>query len=92
MGRTFLDQRLEAQYCEKSPEKSGLQPYSTDSPSRSSQAHISIIRGLPFVSIEYGSRRLKFTSEPSLFVNGDLAELMKRRASEWPAESVPYWF
>ena len=35
------------------------------------------------------SLRLKFTNEPSIFVNGDLAESIKHSASDWLGDLVP---
>ena len=44
-----------------------------------SNVHINILRGLP---CRLESQRLKFTNEPSIFVDGDLAESIKRSASD----------
>ena len=40
---------------------------------------LNILRGLP---CRLESMRLKFTNEPSIFVDGDLAESIKRSASD----------
>ena len=47
---------------------------------------INIFRGLP---CRLESVRLKFTNEPSIFVDGDLAELIKRSASDRLGDLVP---
>ena len=44
-----------------------------------SNVHINILRGLP---CRLESLRLKFTNEPSIYVDGDLAEWIKRSASD----------
>ena len=44
---------------------------------------VNILRGLP------ESLRLKFTNEPSIFVDGDLAESIKRSASDRLGDLVP---
>ena len=44
-----------------------------------SNVHINILRGLP---CRLESLRLKFTNEPSIFVDGDLDESIKRSASD----------
>ena len=48
-------------------------------------AHINILRGLP---CRLDHLRLKFTNEPSIFVDGDLAESIKRSTSDRLGESV----
>ena len=48
---------------------------------------VNILRGLP---CRLESLRLKFTNEPSIFVDGDLAESIKRSASDWLGDLVPY--
>ena len=47
---------------------------------------VNILRGLP---CRLESLCLKFTNEPSIFVDGDLAELIKRSASDRLGELVP---
>ena len=47
---------------------------------------INILRGLP-CTLE--SLRLKFTNVPSIFVDGDLAESIKRSASDRLGDLVP---
>ena len=47
----------------------------------------SILRGLPF---RLESLRLEFTNEPSIFVDEDLAQSIKRSASDRPGDLVPY--
>ena len=63
------------------PEKSGLEP---TAPNR--LADPIILRGLP---CRLESLRLKFTNEPSIFVDGDLAESIKRSTSDWLGDLVP---
>ena len=45
-----------------------------------------LLRGLPS---RLESLRLKFTNEPSIFVDGDLAESIKRSASDRQGDLVP---
>ena len=47
---------------------------------------VNILRGLP---CRLDSLRLKFTNEPSIFVDGDLAESIKRSASDRLGDLVP---
>ena len=47
---------------------------------------VNILRGLP---CRFESLRLKFTNEPSIFVDGDLAESIKRSASDRLGDLVP---
>ena len=47
---------------------------------------VNILRGLP---CRLESLRLKFTTEPSIFVDGDLAESIKRSASDRLGDLVP---
>ena len=47
---------------------------------------INILRGLP---CRLESLRLKFTNEPSIFVDGDFAESIKRSASDRLGDLVP---
>ena len=47
---------------------------------------VNILRGLP---CRLESLRLKFTNEPSIFVDGDLAESIKRSASDRLGDLVP---
>ena len=47
---------------------------------------VNILCGLP---CRLESLRLKFTNEPSIFVDGDLAESIKRSASDWLGDLVP---
>ena len=51
-----------------------------------SNVHINILRGLP---CRLESLRLKFTNEPSIFVDGDLDESIKRSASDRLGDLVP---
>ena len=51
-----------------------------------SNVHINILRGLP---CRLESLRLKFTNEPSIFVDGDLDESIKRIASDRLGNLVP---
>ena len=51
-----------------------------------SNVHINILRGLP---CRLESLRLKFTNEPSIFVDGDLDESIKRSASDRVGDLVP---
>ena len=51
-----------------------------------SNVHINILRALPCRS---ESLRLKFTNEPSILVDGDLAESIKRSASDRLGDLVP---
>ena len=51
-----------------------------------SNVHINILRGLP---CRLESLRLKFTNEPSIFVDGDLDESIKRNASDRLGDLVP---
>ena len=51
-----------------------------------SNIHIHILRGLPR---RLESLRLKFTNEPSIFVDGDLDESIKRSASDRLGDLVP---
>ena len=51
-----------------------------------SNVHITILRGLP---CRLESLRLKFTNYPSIFVDGDLAESIKRTASDRLGDLVP---
>ena len=47
---------------------------------------VNILRGLP---CRLERLRLKFTNEPSIFVDGDLAESIKRSASDRLGDLVP---
>ena len=47
---------------------------------------VNILRGLP---CQLESLPLKFTNEPSVFVDGDLAESIKRSASYRQGDLVP---
>ena len=47
---------------------------------------VNILRGLP---CRLENLRLKFTNEPSIFVDGDLAESIKRSASDRLGDLVP---
>ena len=47
---------------------------------------VNILRGLP---CRLESLRLKFTNEPSIFVDGDLAESIERSASDRLGDLVP---
>ena len=47
---------------------------------------VNILRGLP---CRLESLPLKFTNEPSIFVDGDLAESIKRSASDRLGDLVP---
>ena len=51
-----------------------------------SNVHINILRGLP---CRLEGLRLKFTNEPSIFVDGDLDESIKRSASDRLGDLVP---
>ena len=51
-----------------------------------SNVHINILRGLP---CRLESLRLTFTNEPSIFVDGDLAESIKRDAFDRLGDLVP---
>ena len=51
-----------------------------------SNVHINILRGLP---CRLESLRLKFTNEPSIFVDGDLDESIRRSASDRLGDLVP---
>ena len=51
-----------------------------------SNVHINILRGLP---CRLESLRLKFTNEPSIYVDGDLDESIKRSASDRLGDLVP---
>ena len=51
-----------------------------------SNVHINIFRGLP---CRLESLRLKFTNEPSIIVDGDLDESIKRSASDRLGDLVP---
>ena len=51
-----------------------------------SNVHINILRGLP---CRLESLRLKFINEPSIFVDGDLDESIKRSASDRLGDLVP---
>ena len=51
-----------------------------------SNVHINIHRGLP---CRLESLRLKFTNEPSIFVDGDLDESIKPNASDRLGDLVP---
>ena len=51
-----------------------------------SNVHINILRGLP---CRLESLCLKFTNEPSIFVDGDLDESIKRSASDRLGDLVP---
>ena len=50
-----------------------------------SNVHINIFRGLP---CRLESLCLKFTNEPSILVDGDLVESIKRSASDWLGDLV----
>ena len=43
----------------------------------------------PWSPVSIGSLRLKFTNEPCIFVDGDLAESIKRSASDRLGDLVP---
>ena len=47
---------------------------------------VNILRGLP---CRLESLRLKFTNEPSIFVDGGLAESIKRSVSDQQGDLVP---
>ena len=47
---------------------------------------VNILRGLP---CRLESLHLKYTNEPSIFVDGDLAESIKRSASDRQGDLVP---
>ena len=51
-----------------------------------SNVHINILRGVP---CRLESLRQKFTNEPSIFVDWDLAESIKRSASDRLGDLVP---
>ena len=81
--------------CRKNPlEKSGLEPAAPNrladrkhcALSTHPNVHINILRGLP---CRLESLRLKFTNEPSIFVDGDLDESIRRSASDRLGDLVP---
>ena len=86
---------LEAK-CREKPWKVRARTYGTKSPSRSealrfidsAKSPSTKIDGL-LVNFRLESLRLKFTNEPSIFVDGDLAESIKHSASDRQGDLVP---